>query len=120
VRLSVLHLLDYVALCKSDVFMSGGDVRGSGMSVLRHLLKRTMWGRNVTLDGSSEDDNFGTESAKITHSGIQYCRPVEELCRLEEMPRGELLGFAGGGGSRVYRQVSCGLRVSIYRVRDDM
>jgi hypothetical protein len=36
------------------------------------------------------------------------------------MPRGELLGFAGGGGSRVYRQVSCGLRVSIYRVRDDM
>jgi hypothetical protein len=67
VRLLVLHLLDYVALCKSGVFMSGGDVRGSGMSVLRHLLKRTMWGRNVTLDGSSGDDNFGTGSAKFTH-----------------------------------------------------
>ncbi|MAW54429.1 MAG: hypothetical protein CMM69_03050 [Rhodospirillaceae bacterium] len=57
-RFCALHGLDYVALRYGGVFGPGGEVRGSGMSGLRHLLKQTMWGQNVTLDGASGDECF--------------------------------------------------------------
>lgn len=133
-RFCALHGLDYVALRYGGVFGPGGEVRGSGMSGLRHLLKQTMWGQNVTLDGASGDECFqyiymqdaaeatirALDKQGLAHRAINIAGLLENYVSLKEfheaicrvVPEAGSVEFTGASHS--------GLRVSIDRIRDDI
>ncbi len=133
-RFCALHGLDYVALRYGGVFGPGGEVRGSGMSGLRHLLKQTMWGQNVTLDGVSGDECFqyiymqdaaeatirALDKQGLAHRAINIAGLLENYVSLKEfheaicrvVPEAGSVEFTGASHS--------GLRVSIDRIRDDI
>ena len=133
-RFCALHGLDYVALRYGGVFGPGGEVRGSGMSGLRHLLKQTMWGQDVTLNGASGDECFQyiyvQDAAKatiraldqqgLTHRAYNIAGLLENYVSLKEFHRAICRAVPEAGSVEFTGASHSGLRVSIDRIREDM
>lgn len=133
-RFCALHGLDYVALRYGGVFGPGGEVRGSGMSGLRHLLKQTMWGQDVTLDGASGDECFqyiyvqdaaeatirALDQQGLTHRAYNIAGLLENYVSLKEFHRAICRAVPEAGSVEFTGASHSGLRVSIDRIREDM
>jgi UDP-glucose 4-epimerase len=133
-RFLALHGLDYVALRYGGVFGPGGEVRGSGMSGLRHLLKQTMWGRDVTLDGASGDECFqyvyvkdaaeatiqAMDRRNLAYRSYNIVGPLENYISLKEFHTAIRRAVPDAGSVEFTGKSHSGLRVSIDRIRDDM
>ncbi|MBC8451816.1 MAG: NAD(P)-dependent oxidoreductase [Rhodospirillaceae bacterium] len=133
-RFLALHGLDYVALRYGGVFGPGGEVRGSGMSGLRHLLKQTMGGRDVTLDGASGDECFqyvyvkdaaeatiqAMDRQNLAYRSYNIAGPLENYVSLKEFHAAIRRAVPEAGSVEFTGKSHSGLRVSIDRIRDNM
>lgn len=133
-RYQQLYGLDYVALRYGGVFGPGGEVRSSGMSGLRHLLKQTLWGQDVVLDGASGDECFqyiyANDAARATLLALDaddlpnrtynVAGPLENYVSLKAF-HAAICAVAPDAGKATFTGRShSGLRVSIERLRQDL
>ena len=132
-RYRALHGLDCVSLRYGGVFGAGGEVRDSGMSGLRHLLKQTMWGRDVTLDGASGDECFqyiyvkdaaratlqALDRVDLPHRAYNVAGPLSHYVSLRAFHDAIRRVAPGAGKARFSGRSHSGLRVSIDRLQED-
>lgn len=133
-RYQELQGLDYVALRYGGVFGPGGEVRNSGMSGLRHLLKQTMWGQDVVLEGASGEECFQYIYAKdaarasllaldcpaLQHRCYNIAGPLENYISLKAFHAAIRNVAPQAGQARFVGRSQSGLRVSIDRIRNDL
>lgn len=133
-RFLALHGLDYVALRYGGVFGPGGEVRDSGMSGLRHLLKQTMWGRDVTLEGASGEECFqyiyvkdaaratilGLDRASPPHRAYNVAGPLANYISLGAFHEAIRRVAPSAGTVRFAGRSHSGLRVAVDLIRRDL